>query len=779
MIKMIKLLCVFSLFVCNALAHAANPQAELKRAIELRMQNQFAAAEPILIDLATGAEAGEPESVMLIRAKAARLLGEADPAWVRQALDHYQTALQDYPESRDTKLALAELLLDKYNNTEALPLIREVLAADPANVNALLLMARSQQFDHNPGAVATVRRALALEPEFVPARLLLARLLLEADRRKQAKTEIDRVLQLDAENLDALSLEAAMHLLNNDAAELEENLQYIRKLAPGYLDLYITLAEIAAQNRLYGRAMSFAREAVQLQPAVARARALYGMNQYRLGQVNAARKNLELAFKADPYDVWLKNTLELLDATRDNELIHKGRFILSSNRRDALLLAPELFRIAERAFDTFAERYDYAPPTPIRIEFYKDRDDFSVRTVGLVGVDILGVSFGPTVALVSSEALRGGVNMGSVLHHELAHTFHLGLSASRVPRWLTEGLSVLEEHRGNPGWGMDVDGEFLKAFVDGKLPPASELNRAFTQPSYPEQVLHAYFMGFLLVEYIETDYGIEVIRNFLVDYGKGLDTPTVLQQNLDISLERLDRDLDAHVRTRYAHIIEATGLGATPPDEKNYLRLKFGGEQAFETEQYDKAKKLFQRARDLVPEFAGANSPYHRLAEIALLENDRPAAVGHLRKLIEINADDFESHQKLAQLYAGQGQIDAAVETYTQALLIHHHDRESRDELASLLEELGDMDRTVTQRRAVLELGPSDRPAAHYHLARTLLADGDPEQAREQVLLSLENAPLFDDALQLLLDIRRQQGHSDRLEDSESVSTIEEEVSND
>ena len=69
----------------------------------------------------------------------------------------------------------------------------------------------------------------------------------------------------------------------------------------------------------------------------------------------------------------------------------------------------------------------------MRIELYPSHADFSVRTVGLAGIGILGVSFGPVVALDSPSARTGSTgNWGSTVWHELAHSFHLGMTRNRV-----------------------------------------------------------------------------------------------------------------------------------------------------------------------------------------------------------------------------------------------------------------------------------------------------------------------------------------------------------
>ena len=84
------------------------------------------------------------------------------------------------------------------------------------------------------------------------------------------------------------------------------------------------------------------------------------------------------------------------------------------------------------------KKYAYTPPPPIRIEVYRSHADFSVRTVGLAGLGALGVSFGTTLAFDSPAAKDAGpFNWGSTVWHELAHTFTLGSTDNRIPRWLS------------------------------------------------------------------------------------------------------------------------------------------------------------------------------------------------------------------------------------------------------------------------------------------------------------------------------------------------------
>ena len=51
--------------------------------------------------------------------------------------------------------------------------------------------------------------------------------------------------------------------------------------------------------------------------------------------------------------------------------------------------------------------------------------------------------------------------------------------SNRVPRWLTEGISVWEERRARPEWGREMDITFAQALNEGKVLKLDVLNEGF------------------------------------------------------------------------------------------------------------------------------------------------------------------------------------------------------------------------------------------------------------------------------------------------------------
>src|SRR5690606_21672611 len=147
----------------------------------------------------------------------------------------------------------------------------------------------------------------------------------------------------------------------------------------------------------------------------------------------------------------------------------------------ASVLREHALPLARRALATLASRYGVEVEGPILVEIFPRHDDFAVRNVGLPGmVGALGACFGKVVTLDSPRARPpGSFNWQATLWHEMAHVVTLQLSENRVPRWLTEGISVYEEKRARPEWGREMEMRFAEALESGELLPLAELNRGF------------------------------------------------------------------------------------------------------------------------------------------------------------------------------------------------------------------------------------------------------------------------------------------------------------
>jgi tetratricopeptide (TPR) repeat protein len=703
-------------------------------------------------------------------ARAVEYLGANDPQLFKDALKAYDRAIATDPTNATAKIRLGELFLQKYNFDEAQKTFEEVLASNPLDPRALLGAARRLEADGQSGADSLLRASLNVNPEYADARTLHAEMLLGLEEYAGAQTDIDRALKSNPTYDRALAVAAAIKFLSHDQAGYEAMRQRALAVNPSDAEFYSTMAELAGQMRLYSSAADFAKQGVTLDPKDWHAWAVLGNNDLRLGKIEEGRKSLETSFKGDPYSVWVKNTLDLLDTYKNYDLIASQHFQFMIEKDESPILSIYLKDLAEQAYATFSKKYAYTPPPPIRVEMYRSHADFSVRTVGLAGLGALGVSFGTTLAFDSPAAKDAGpFNWGSTFWHELAHTFTLGMTDHRIPRWFSEGLSVYEEHHAKAGWGFGVTPDFLIAFKEGKLVPVSRMNDGFMHPAYPQQVQFSYYQASLVCELIARDYGGDAaLLKMLQAYKEGATTEQVFQKTLGIDVKAFDNKFADYLRARFARVLVT--LTKEPPgitrsmsvdDLEQAIRNKpddfavqlLGGMGLMAHDETDKAIPVLEKARSLFPEYGGDDSPYALLAAAYEKKGDVAKQSAILQQWMTLTETNAKALAKLADVAEKAGDMKTAADAIDRLMWINPFDMATHQRLAELSRKAGDKPRVVRERAAIVALGPVDKADAYYQLALAQYDAGDDAQARKSVLRSLEDAPNYEKAQTLLLTL--------------------------
>ncbi len=708
-------------------------------------------------------------------AAAARALirgGRDDPGLFHDALAAYDQAIAAEPGDLDLQVELGDFFLSKYNGQDARETYEQVLASNPEHPEALLGLARVRRFDGATDVFELTTRVLESHPGHAGAHLLQARQYLDLEDHAAADREAEQALESAEASLEdrvqAQALLAASALLTGDRERTQRRFERLEQDASRAPQAFITLAEVAARNRLYRKAVDFADRAVRIDSRVSenpawRGLALRGINRLRVGEIESGRRDLELAFAGDPFDVWTKNTLDLLDSMESYRVIETGRFQLVLPAEEADLLSLYLEPLAEEAFDSLAAHYGQAPSSKIRLEFFQRHADFSVRTIGLAGLGALGVCFGPVIAMNAPSAKAPGeIHWGTVLWHELAHSFHMQASGGRVPRWFTEGLAVFEERRARRGWGDRVGPEYLIAYQTDRLAPIEDLNQGFMRPAYPQQIAFSYLQSSLLFDFIVERWGERAVTAMLAGYRDGGNTPEVVSATLGVDLKGLAEAYDGYFRRRFAGPLAAVRPSDSPgkenstgdePDAGDFLAQLSVGRSLLESDP-EAAVLHLERARDLFPEYGGGESPYWWLARLHRRAGRLEQAASELGALVALNAGHYPALRALAEVRAALSDQPGAVEALEAIQYVYPYDTDDHRLLARWLETEGRQADAVRERRAVLALGPPDRAQALYHLGRAQLASGDVSAARSAVLEALEQAPSHEEALELLLELR-------------------------
>ena len=578
------------------------------------------------------------------------------------------------------QLAWAQVFLRKYDAGHAEESVRDALAINPNHPVGHALMARiriAQSFDFAAAAEHT-ERALQTNPRLVLAHVTNAGMALQDNDITGALEHIQRALSVDAKDLEALSVKAAIHYLADDEAAFRQAKRDVFAIHRTYSEMYTTIADFAEWEHRYPDIVQMGREAVALRSDDALAHATLGLNLLRTGDEEQGLESLRSAWRRDRYNVRVFNTLNLYDEIIPRyETFASGPFIFRMHRDEKPVLERYVPQTLQRAYTDMVRRYGFTPEGPVRIELYADASHFAMRTTGLPSLGVQGVCFGKVVTAISPQG--GPFNWGQIDWHELAHVFHIQLSDNHVPRWFTEGLAEYETNIARPEWKREMDHHLWAALSEERLPPLRLMNRAFTRARSAMDMMVAYYASTRVVTYIADKHGFPKLVQMLRAWGRGKTSAEVIQSALGIDVDALDQAFRAHERQRlsarandfavtFEQYTELEPLeraaAAAPTDAATQGALAAGLLVAGKAEE---ARTQAAKAVEL-----DTHQPVARmvLARLALMEQDGATAQTHLRALLAGNRDGYDIRLLMARAALGQNDTAGAKSALEAAVRI-------------------------------------------------------------------------------------------------------------
>jgi tetratricopeptide (TPR) repeat protein len=691
-----------------------------------------------------------------IRADAARALG--DP---QSANDLFKTAFAEHPDDPRVRTRWGRLFLETHEANEAVKLFQESLAIDPAYVPAIVGLAEVAAGRFEDRAREWVEDALEVDADDIAALLLVARMDLEIGALDEADARLDRALELaesrEIAPLEIYALKASVDLLRDvyESEWTERSLAY----NPGYGGIYATPAYFYVITRRYREAVELYRKAVEIEPDLYAAHAELGVNLLRDNKVAEAQRHLAQAYSGDPYSRPVVNTLRLIDSFDNFTVERYGKaadetsadpgIILRLHEDESEIITPHVLDLVHDSIETYTERYGFELEEPVVVELYPDHDDFAVRTSGLPGIGLLGVTFGYLVAMDSpSGRAEGDFHWGTTLWHEMAHVFTLEATDHLVPRWFSEGVSVYEEWSSGPLAGRHIPVPVLEAMTpeEDKFLPVADLDQGFIRPTYDNQIIVSYMQAGLICEYIAGRWGQQALEAMLGFYREGADTSEAIERALEITAAEFDAAFDAHVAAEFDGVL--ANLEAWQKVQAQVI-------ESARSETWEEALTAGRRSIELMPDYVDEGSAYVILAK-ALEETDRhDEAVATLVEYHRRGGFDPGALIQLARWLAQTERTDEALEVYADILLVAPLNEPVHAAYGNLLLEAGRAEEALAEFQASFAMEPHDQAAAHFRLARAHLALESTDLAREHLLYALEIAPHYREAQQLLLEIVR------------------------
>jgi len=578
----------------------------------------------------------------------------------------FRALVEQHPKDADLKVRWGRLFLERFNSPDAADLFKEALAMDPKNAGAHLGLALIAEEDFEGSAIDEAHKALASDPNLAEARELLGKLALEDSDLKGARDEAAAALKLDSKSIAAEAIDASADLLEHrDANEWLNRIDTEHaKDGTGYESIGFFLQ----LNRRYDDAITYFRKAIAVEPDLWSAHSQLGLNLMRLGRESEAHKELELAFNNHYADLPTKNTLRLMDKYADFKTFREGQTVLLLDKKEADVLRLYIQPEFERALATYQKKYETTLPRPVQLEVYPSHDDFAVRTMGMPGIGILGVTFQDVVAMDSpSGRPPGEFHWASTMWHELSHVYILTITKQRVPRWFTEGVAVHEETQASPDWGDRLTPDVVEAIKNKKLLPVADLDRGFMHPKYKDQVIVSYWQGGRICDFIAKQWGEHKLLDMAHAFANTDSTAEVIQSQLGMTPTAFDKKFLAAVEEEDKNVIANIDKWKKDIRELN---------QAVAKNQWDQVESKAPAVRDEYPGYIEAGSAYEGLAEAYRKSGDDRRETDALLQYSKATGRNPDALKRLATLLEKQGKTKEAAAVLNRLIYIAPLDEE-------------------------------------------------------------------------------------------------------
>jgi cellulose synthase operon protein C len=594
------------------------------------------------------------EQLMYV-ALSARQRGDVDA--FKDANDFLRDAVDNDGKLLEANVEWGFMLIEKYAVGEAETAFDDVLKIDPNHPDAHAGMARvklEQNYDFR-GALEQIEKTLSLHPAHPVALAIRAEMEIDNQEYASARKTLARILAVNPAHPHALALLAATHWLTDDRAGYQQLEKKVLAQNPKFGRFYHIVADFAVKEHRYQEAIKLEEQALKVDPEYHDALQAIGTNYLRMGEEKKGLEYLNKAWPKDRFNQRTYNTLNLYDVIdKEYESVSSKSFKFRVPKGERKIIERYVPRTLERAYADMVKRYGFTPRQPTTIEMYADPQQYSVRTVGLPNLAALGVCFGNVVTALSPS--NGNLNWGMILWHELGHVFAIQITNSRVPRWFTEGLSEYETAIVRKEWRRENDVDIWMAMQAGALPSVAALNTMFTRAQDLQEMVVAYHLSSVAVEFIATRWGFPKIVEALKLFGKGKDTTQVLKAITGLEIAVFDAEFRKYLdkrlapykgtfRIRMQAYQDVSALekaaAATPDDAEAQAALALGYVIA---DDLDRAAKAAAKAL--------AKDPKHKKAlwaqfEIAFRNRDVAGAKGKLRALIAAGGDGYDARLRL------------------------------------------------------------------------------------------------------------------------------------
>ena len=407
---------------------------------------------------------------------------EVDPRVVLEVF--YDPGMKATPPLREAFLAAADLALEKEDYAVAESTTQQGLIHFPEDADLLYRWARALAGSGNDQMGPTLNRALESNLHHVPSMLMLVDHSIDAEQNDQAIEVLDRILEVNPNHLIGKKL---------------------------------------SQKYRFKEGATYQEAALALEQAFRPAQLQLAQDLLRLGDEAQGWALADDIHNKDGYNITAYNLVQLKEVIDGFKSMENDDFILRMDAAEAAIFGNQVMDLLMEAKQTLQEKYEVELDHPITVEMFPNQSDFGVRTFGMPhNPGFLGVCFGDVITANSpSSAIAHSSNWKAVLWHEFCHVITLNMTHNKMPRWLSEGISVFEELERDPSWGQHMNADYRQRILRGSMTPIDELSGAFLNANTDQDMQFAYYQSSLVVAFIVEQHGHEALRQTLHELGLG------------------------------------------------------------------------------------------------------------------------------------------------------------------------------------------------------------------------------------------------------------------
>jgi predicted Zn-dependent protease len=476
-------------------------------------------------------------------------------------------------------LESGRLLAEKYNTAQATRSFQQALTINSNAAEVYLALADLAVVDYQwDTAQKYLDRALATHPRLAHAHRLLADLDVANFRIPEAIEHLEDARRLNPKAEETLGRLAACYLIEDRGSMREPGMRaqaiidevVARNPKPGRF--YFSLGQVLDTRRRFHDAVLAYEAASEAMPMLLGPRAAWGQLLMRLGEETRADQLLETSFERDPYNVRVKNTLEVLDQLDEYDTYQTEHFTIRYQGQADRILAIYVGDYLEEQYPALCKQFAFEVPERSLFEIFSKSERtsghawFSARMIGLPYLGTVGACAGKMVALTSPN--ERAYNWARVVKHEFIHVINLQQTDFHLPHWFAEGLAVRNEGYPVPDDWADL---VRSRWTTGKAFNLDTINLGFYRPESGDDWQLAYAQSLWYVDYLFERFGPDAAAQLLNAYAAGHETPEAIQTAFQID----QAELEAGYRTFVEERLAATSArSADENDERNDIELQ-------------------------------------------------------------------------------------------------------------------------------------------------------------------------------------------------------------